>query len=77
MSETSTKNISYYLRTHMREYGMVLALIAIMAFFQYLTDGVLQGKADAVLAASIFHFGEYTIEAAKKAMQSEGVEVRL
>ncbi|MBL4584267.1 MAG: imidazole glycerol phosphate synthase subunit HisF [Pseudomonadales bacterium] len=44
---------------------------------QHLTDGVLQGKADAVLAASIFHFGEYTIEAAKKAMQSEGVEVRL
>lgn len=41
MTETSSKNIGYYLRTHTREYGMVLALIAIMAFFQYLTDGVL------------------------------------
>ncbi len=44
---------------------------------EHLTEGVLQGKADAVLAASIFHFGEYTIEEAKKAMQSRGIEVRL
>ena len=44
---------------------------------EHLTEGVLQGKADAVLAASIFHFGEHTIEDAKKAMQSRGVEVRL
>lgn len=43
----------------------------------HLTEGVLQGKADAVLAASIFHFAEHTIEDAKKAMQSRGVEVRL
>ncbi|MDF1644471.1 MAG: imidazole glycerol phosphate synthase subunit HisF [Pseudomonadales bacterium] len=43
----------------------------------HLTEGVLQGKADAVLAASIFHFAEHTIEEAKKAMQGKGVEVRL
>lgn len=43
----------------------------------HLADGVLQGKADAVLAASIFHFGEYTIEQAKRHMQARGIEVRL
>lgn len=43
----------------------------------HLTDGILVGKADAVLAASIFHFGEYTIEQAKRYMQSRGIEVRL
>ncbi len=44
---------------------------------QHLVDGVIEGKADAVLAASIFHFGEYTIEDAKLAMQKAGIEVRL
>lgn len=44
---------------------------------EHLSEGVLQGGADAVLAASIFHFGEYTIEQAKQAMQENGVEVRL
>jgi cyclase len=44
---------------------------------QHLCDGVLQGGADAVLAASIFHFGEYTIEQAKLAMRESGIEVRL
>lgn len=44
---------------------------------QHLVDGVLKGKADAVLAASIFHFGEYTVEEAKLAMQKAGIEVRL
>lgn len=43
----------------------------------HLVAGILQGKADAVLAASIFHFGEYTIEQAKRYMQSYGIEVRL
>ena len=43
----------------------------------HLAEGVIEGKADAVLAASIFHFAEYSIEDAKKAMQSRGVEVRL
>jgi len=43
----------------------------------HLAEGVLQGKADAVLAASIFHFAEYTVEQAKQHMQSKGIEVRL
>jgi cyclase len=43
----------------------------------HLADGVLLGKADAVLAASIFHFAEYTIEQAKRYMQARGIEVRL
>jgi len=44
---------------------------------QHLCDGVLDGKADAVLAASIFHFGEYTIRQAKQAMREAGIVVRL
>lgn len=43
----------------------------------HLADGVVEGKADAVLAASIFHFAEYTIEQAKQHMASRGIEVRL
>jgi cyclase len=43
----------------------------------HLADGVIEGKADAVLAASIFHFAEYTIEQAKRHMASRGIEVRL
>lgn len=44
---------------------------------QHLVDGVTQGHADAVLAASIFHFGEYSVREAKLAMQAAGIEVRL
>jgi cyclase len=44
---------------------------------QHLVDGVKQGGADAVLAASIFHFGEYTIPEAKRFMAEQGVVVRL
>lgn len=43
---------------------------------QHLVDGVTQGKADAVLAASIFHFGEHTVGEAKSYMAEQGVEVR-
>jgi len=43
----------------------------------HLADGVIEGKADAVLAASIFHFAEYTIQQAKEHMASRGIEVRL
>ena len=43
----------------------------------HLVEGVIAGAADAVLAASIFHFGEYTIEAAKRHMAEHGIEVRL
>jgi cyclase len=44
---------------------------------QHLADGVTQGGADAVLAASIFHFGEYTVREAKQFMVSEGIPMRL
>lgn len=44
---------------------------------EHLADGIIYGKADAVLAASIFHFAEYSIEQAKLHMQSRGIEVRL
>jgi len=43
---------------------------------QHLVDGVIEGRADAVLAASIFHFGEYTIAQAKSCMAEAGIEVR-
>jgi len=43
----------------------------------HLAEGVIEGKADAVLAASIFHFGEYTIGEAKQRMANRGIEVRL
>ncbi len=43
----------------------------------HLVDGILQGKADAVLAASIFHFGEYSIHQAKAYLKTHGIEVRL
>ncbi|MEQ1661594.1 MAG: imidazole glycerol phosphate synthase subunit HisF [Thiobacillus sp.] len=44
---------------------------------QHLVDGVTEGHADAVLAASIFHFGEYGVDEAKRYMQQHGIEVRL
>ncbi len=44
---------------------------------QHLVDGILKGGADAVLAASIFHFGEYSIGEAKRYMAERGIEVRL
>ena len=43
---------------------------------EHLVEGVIEGKADAVLAASIFHFGEYTVEQAKHKMAQHGIEVR-
>jgi cyclase len=44
---------------------------------QHLVDGVTQGHADAVLAASIFHFGQHSVGEAKRFMAEQGVEVRL
>lgn len=43
----------------------------------HLVDGILQGHADAVLAASIFHYGEFTVQQAKRYMAQHGIEVRL
>jgi imidazole glycerol-phosphate synthase subunit HisF len=42
----------------------------------HLVDGIIKGGADAVLAASIFHFGEYTVPQAKAYMAARGIEVR-
>ena len=42
----------------------------------HLAQGVLEGKADAVLAASIFHFGEFTVQQAKAYLKTRGIEVR-
>lgn len=44
---------------------------------EHLSEGITKGHADAVLAASIFHFGEYTVGEAKAEMKKAGIEVRL
>ena len=44
---------------------------------EHMAEGVLEGGADAVLAASIFHFGEYTVGECKALMKARGIEVRL
>ena len=44
---------------------------------EHLAEGITEGKADAVLAASIFHFGEFTVGEAKQHMAERGIEVRL
>jgi cyclase len=44
---------------------------------QHLVDGVLAGRADAVLAASVFHFGEFTLRQAKQYMQAQGIPMRM
>jgi len=44
---------------------------------EHLAEGILRGHADAVLAASIFHYGEHTVREAKEYMRSRGIEVRL
>lgn len=44
---------------------------------QHLVDAIVKGKADAVLAASIFHFGQFTIEETKRFMRAAGIPVRL
>jgi len=44
---------------------------------QDLADGVKLGKADAVLAASIFHYGQHTVQEAKRFMAQQGIPMRL
>jgi imidazole glycerol-phosphate synthase subunit HisF len=44
---------------------------------EHLAEGVLEGGADAVLAASVFHFGDFTVRQAKEHMRTRGIEVRL
>ena len=44
---------------------------------QHFADALVQGKADAVLAASVFHYGEFSIRQTKEYLRSQGIEVRL
>jgi cyclase len=44
---------------------------------EHLAAGIVEGHADAVLAASVFHFGDFTVRESKEYMQSRGIEVRL
>jgi cyclase len=44
---------------------------------EHLAQGILEGEADAVLAASVFHFGDFTVRQAKQSMRDRGIEVRL
>ncbi|TAK85962.1 MAG: imidazole glycerol phosphate synthase subunit HisF [Betaproteobacteria bacterium] len=44
---------------------------------EHLAEGVIEGHADAVLAASVFHFGDFTVRQAKQHMRQRGIEVRL
>ena len=57
--------------------SMVSPLLYLADSPRQLADGVSEGRADAVLAASIFHFGEYTVRQAKEYMAARGIEVRL
>jgi len=44
---------------------------------EHMAEGVIEGRADAVLAASVFHFGDFSLRQAKEHMRSRGIEVRL
>jgi cyclase len=48
-----------------------------VGILEHFAEGVLDGGADAVLAASVFHFGDFTVRAAKEHMRARGIEVRL
>jgi len=53
------------------------ALPTVLLAREHLSEGVLRGHADAVLAASIFHYGEFTVRQAKEHMARLGIEVRI
>lgn len=63
-------------RTISEQAGVPLIASGGVGNLQHLVDGVIDGQADAVLAASIFHFGEHTIAEAKAYMADAGIEVR-
>ena len=48
-----------------------------MGRIEHFAEGILEGEADAVLAASVFHFGEMTVRQVKESMASYGIPVRL
>jgi cyclase len=58
------------------EVGVPLIASGGVGRLDHLVEGVTEGHADAVLAASIFHFGEHTVAEAKAAMAARGITVR-
>ena len=59
------------------KHGLWLIVARSATVMEAEAGGMDRDERDAVLAASIFHFGEYTVEQAKKHMQDQGIEVRL
>lgn len=79
MDRDGTKNGFDLALTHAVSEAIDVPVIASggVGNLDHLVEGVLEGEADAVLAASIFHFGEYSIAEAKQHMARRGIEVRL
>jgi cyclase len=79
MSKNGTKKGYGLALTHAVSDAVSIPVIASggVGNLQDLAYGITQGGAEAVLAASIFHFGEYTLEEAKLHLQSQRIEVRL
>lgn len=79
MDRDGTKNGFDLALTHAVSRAVSVPVIASggVGNLEHLAEGVLTGAADAVLAASIFHFGEYTVKEAKEYMQAQGIEMRL
>ena len=48
-----------------------------MGALEHFAEGIVEGEADAVLAASVFHFGTYTVRQVKEYLAAEGIPVRL
>ncbi|HAZ79127.1 MAG TPA: imidazole glycerol phosphate synthase subunit HisF [Porticoccaceae bacterium] len=79
MDRDGTKNGFDLQLTSMVSNGVSVPVIASggVGNLQHLANGITEGHADAVLAASIFHFGEYTIPMAKQFMAQQGINMRL
>ena len=65
--------MSYNVNVNVNDYVKFLGGVGNL---QHLVDGVVKGGADAVLAASIFHYGEHTVGEAKAMMRAAGIRVR-
>ena len=69
--------VAYPLRPVAEAVGVPVIASGGVGALEHLAEGVLQEKADAVLAASVFHFGDFTVRTAKEYMRARGIEVRL
>ena len=63
--------------THIENYGTVLCASGGVGTLEHFAEGILEGEADAVLAASVFHFGKFSIREVKEYMRAQGIPVRL